>query len=196
MIEQLRKELRKYGISLDEQTLATILGAIVVLVVGVAAYVYFRNNQPNSAATTQQETQTQEGELGSSQGAVALPTTHTVASGENLWTIAEKYYSSGYNFVDIAQANSLTNPNSIETGQSLKIPKVAAKQATIPKALTPEITLNRIEGSGYTVVKGDYLWEIALRAYGDGYKWTEIAKANNLANPNVIHAGNVLKLPR
>jgi nucleoid-associated protein YgaU len=40
------------------------------------------------------------------------------------------------------------------------------------------------------------LWTIAVRAYGDGYKWTEIAKANKLVNPNLIHPGNVFVLPR
>jgi nucleoid-associated protein YgaU len=45
-------------------------------------------------------------------------------------------------------------------------------------------------------VKGDSLWKIAVRAYGDGYKWVSIAKANKLVNPNLIHSGNVLTLPR
>jgi nucleoid-associated protein YgaU len=48
----------------------------------------------------------------------------------------------------------------------------------------------------YTVVKGDSLWSIAVKAYGDGYKWVSIAKANKLDNPNVIHAGNVLVIPK
>jgi len=48
----------------------------------------------------------------------------------------------------------------------------------------------------YTVVAGDSLWNIAVREYGDGYAWTKIATANNLINPDLIHAGNVLRLPR
>ena len=55
---------------------------------------------------------------------------------------------------------------------------------------------NPITGSTYTVVKGDYLWTIAVRAYGDGYKWVEIAKANNLNQSRFNFSGNVLKLPR
>ena len=55
---------------------------------------------------------------------------------------------------------------------------------------------NSITGSRYTVQKDDYLWEIAVRAYGDGYKWVEIARANKLVNPNIIHPGNMLTLPR
>lgn len=53
-----------------------------------------------------------------------------------------------------------------------------------------------IKGNEYTVVQGDNLWTIAERAYGDGYKWVEIARANKLDNPDIIHAGNKLTLPR
>ena len=47
----------------------------------------------------------------------------------------------------------------------------------------------------YTVQRGDSLWSIAENIYGDGYRWTDIAQANDLANPQVIHAGNVFVLP-
>jgi nucleoid-associated protein YgaU len=53
-----------------------------------------------------------------------------------------------------------------------------------------------IIGSSYTVVKNDSLWKISVRAYGDGFKWTEIAQNNNIANPGLIHPGNTLTLPR
>lgn len=48
----------------------------------------------------------------------------------------------------------------------------------------------------YTVVRGDSLSQIARKFYGDGGKWVEIAKANKLANPQVIHAGNVFVIPK
>jgi nucleoid-associated protein YgaU len=47
----------------------------------------------------------------------------------------------------------------------------------------------------YTVKAGDDLWDVAVAVYKDGYRWSEIAKANNLTNPNVIHSGNVLNIP-
>jgi nucleoid-associated protein YgaU len=46
-----------------------------------------------------------------------------------------------------------------------------------------------------TVKKGDSLWKIAVERYNDGYKWTEIAKANNLNNPGLIFDGQELVLP-
>lgn len=55
---------------------------------------------------------------------------------------------------------------------------------------------SKISGNTYVIQEGDDLWDIAVRAYGDGYKWTEIAAANNLENPDIIHVNNTLKLPR
>lgn len=41
------------------------------------------------------------------------------------------------------------------------------------------------------VVKGDSLWKIAVKVYGDGYKWTEIWKENKsvLKSPNRLEIG-------
>lgn len=48
----------------------------------------------------------------------------------------------------------------------------------------------------FTVESGDNLWKIAVKVYGDGYKWTEIAKANNLKNPSLIYRGQKLNIPK
>lgn len=47
----------------------------------------------------------------------------------------------------------------------------------------------------YTVVSGDTLWKISQRFLGSGSRYPEIAKLNNLKNPNLIYVGQVLKLP-
>lgn len=47
----------------------------------------------------------------------------------------------------------------------------------------------------YTVVRGDNLWEIAQREYGDGRLWKKIAEANQLRRPNVISIGTQLQIP-
>lgn len=50
----------------------------------------------------------------------------------------------------------------------------------------------------YTVVKGDCLWNIAKKFYGDGSKYTVIYNANRSViggNPNLIYPGQVLTIP-
>lgn len=47
----------------------------------------------------------------------------------------------------------------------------------------------------HTVVKGDTLWAIAQRYYGNGSRYPEIAKANNISNPNIINVGQKLLIP-
>ena len=47
----------------------------------------------------------------------------------------------------------------------------------------------------YTVVPGDTLWAIAERFYGDGNRYQSIADASGIANPDLIHPGQVLTIP-
>ncbi|HWS48771.1 MAG TPA: LysM peptidoglycan-binding domain-containing protein [Candidatus Methanoperedens sp.] len=55
----------------------------------------------------------------------------------------------------------------------------------------------KIDDNEKTVVveKNDSLWKIAVKEYGDGYKWTGIAKANDISNPSLIFEGQKLTLP-
>jgi LysM repeat protein len=47
-----------------------------------------------------------------------------------------------------------------------------------------------------TVQSGDTLGTIALRAYGDRMRAMDIARVNNIANPDLIFPGQVLDLPQ
>jgi len=49
----------------------------------------------------------------------------------------------------------------------------------------------------YTVVSGDSLSKISKRVYGDASKWKKIFEANTdqIKNPDLIHPGQVLKIP-
>ncbi len=51
-------------------------------------------------------------------------------------------------------------------------------------------------GGTYQVQKGDTLWSISTKVYGDGQKWREIAAANpDLKDANAIREGQVINLP-
>lgn len=49
----------------------------------------------------------------------------------------------------------------------------------------------------YTVVRGDSLWKIAKKYYGNGAQYTKIFNANRdkIKNPNLIYPGQVLVIP-
>ena len=49
--------------------------------------------------------------------------------------------------------------------------------------------------SFYTVIRGDSLFGIAQRFYGDGNKFPIIAQANGIADPDRIFPGQVLVIP-
>ncbi len=61
--------------------------------------------------------------------------------------------------------------------------------------LTAVGSSNNSTGKYYTVVRGDTLWGIAKRFYGNGSRYPEIAKANNISNPDLIHVGQRLLIP-
>jgi len=122
-------------------------------------------------------------------------TIHVVSIGDTLWSIAERYFDSGFNWLDIAKENNITKPNLIEVDQQIFIPSVQPKASTV-QIIKGASSQEPISGATYEVQKGDHLWGISVRAYGDGYKWTSISKENDLLNPNLIHAGNRLSLPR
>lgn len=163
-----------------------LLGALVIIIVGVLVVNYVRDRgflpKEGGVATSQQKT----------------ANSHTVARGETLWSIAQTYYGSGYKWVDIAKANSLQSPNQIEVGQTLTLPQSETLTTSMPSQNTSPSTTSAVSipATSYTVTKGDYLWKIAVRAYGDGFKWVQIAKVNNLRNPNLLFIGTVLSLPR
>lgn len=59
-----------------------------------------------------------------------------------------------------------------------------------------EITDRVIEvPSSHTVQIGENLWEISEQYYQSGYNWVDIAAENNLNNPNLLAAGQELKIP-
>lgn len=199
------KQLLK-TIKLNESMLSMFFGVVTVLLIGILIVRMYRANAPAEISQEAEQTTMPTEKVGEvvvekmedgTKVPKELPEKVTVERGQHLWAIAEKYYGSGYNYVDIAKANNLTNASALEVGQELTLPKVAVKELDSKAALVKETeTPNKIEGDSYTVVKGDHLWNIAVRAYGDGYKWSEIAKVNNISHPNYIEVGQELKLPR
>lgn len=182
--------------SWGESYSSLLLGMVVVVVVGFIIFSFARNKgEPQQTSSVRNEASKQE--KTNKKISSELPKTYTVALGDDLWSISEKLYKSGYNWVDIAKANKLENPDVLHVGNKLTIPDVEAKIVTIAKPpMSQEQEAKAIKGDSYTIVSGDNLWDIAVRAYGDGFRYVEIAKANNLSNPDIIFAGNKLTILR
>lgn len=95
--------------------------------------------------------------------------TYIVKSGDTLSGIASKF---GTTYQELARINGISNPNLIYTGQVLKINKI-------------------IQERTYVVKSGDTLSAVAKK-FNTTYQ--EIARKNNIKNPNVIYPGQCLKI--
>ena len=97
--------------------------------------------------------------------------TYTVRSGDTLSSIASKF---GTSYQALASLNGISNPNLIYVGQVLRVNGSASASSVY-----------------YTVREVDNLSAIASR-YVTSYQ--SIASLNGLANPNLIYAGQTLKI--
>lgn len=70
----------------------------------------------------------------------------------------------------------------------------ATVQASRPAESSPA---PKATGKTHTVVKGDTLWAIAKKYYGNGSQYPKIHNANKdkVKNPNLIYPGQVLTIP-
>ncbi len=55
--------------------------------------------------------------------------------------------------------------------------------------------LNIATPQQYTIQRGDTLWSLCKKFYGDPLLYLKLAKANNIPNPDLIYDGNILIIP-
>jgi N-acetylmuramoyl-L-alanine amidase len=121
--------------------------------------------------------------------------THTVRGGEHLTGIARTY---GTTIAAIARVNNLADPSRIYAGQRLTIPGTpggaapAAPAAAAPKPASAAAPAAAPAARSHTVRAGEHLTGIA-RAYGTTI--AALSKANGLADPSRIYAGQRLTIP-
>ena len=114
---------------------------------------------------------------------------HVVEPGDDLWSLAERYYGRGQEWRRIAAANPdrLTGgPDRLRAGWRLVVPEVSEGSAT-----TRAVESVRVRS-------GDTLSSIAGERLGDPGRWRELFRANRdqLADPDDLPVGLVLRLPR
>ena len=99
---------------------------------------------------------------------------YTVKSGDTLWDIARRYLGSWTKYNILMSLNNLQNEK-IYPGQILKIPL-------------------KTQNNVYIVQPGDTLWSISMKLLGDGNRFYEIIKLNDLQSDQVVEGQN-LKIP-
>lgn len=204
------KNILKF-LKLNENTISTLLGGVVIVLIIGLIFNYFRTaNLKMWKGTLLNEQETSNTDKIDESEKDKLVATYKVVKGDDLWHISEKFYKSGYNYVDIMRENKITGAGVITAGMELRIPKVEAKQMTATRTNEPTISIDKsgnvatkseqtktIETGEYTTKHGDSYWSIAVQAYGDGFKWTKIYWANRkvFANPDMIHADVKITIP-
>lgn len=186
---------------LNENTISTVMGGIVVVVIAGLIFNYFRTANLKSWQGTLLSEQEAATTINTNDD--KLMATYKVVKGDDLWHISEKFYRSGYNYVDIMKENKITGAGVIVAGQELRIPKVEAKKITVVETKTAAVraevkSATSIAVGEYTTQKGDSYWSIAVRAYGDGFQWPKIYWANKaiFSNPDVILANTKITIPQ
>lgn len=106
---------------------------------------------------------------------LAMPTTHLVQLGENLYRISLEY---GLDPQLVAAENQISNPSLIYAGESLTIPN-------------PGHSLSSTLPTTHTVQPGENLFRIG-RQYG--ISWDSVARQNDISNPHRIYVGQVLTI--
>ncbi|MCY1082751.1 LysM peptidoglycan-binding domain-containing protein [Archangium lansingense] len=108
--------------------------------------------------------------------------TYRIRPGDTLSALASRFNTS---VSELARANKIANPNLIYAGKTLNIPGQARNDSFEP---------SRGGGSGstYRIRPGDTLSGIASRF---NTSVSALARLNNIANPNLIHAGRTLRIP-
>lgn len=95
---------------------------------------------------------------------------HIITRGETLSGIASRYNTT---VQELARLNGITNPDLIYAGETIRVPAQAATQT-------------------YTIVRGDTLSGLAQRF---DTTVAELVALNGIANPNLIYAGETIRVP-
>jgi nucleoid-associated protein YgaU len=125
----------------------------------------------------------------------AASTTYTVQTGDSIWSIAAEQYGNGKYWRAIAEANPLTDPQTIKPGDELQLP---AKSDILADTAAAQAEAEDQRPGNYTVQPGETLTSIARQRYGDPTQWRRIYEANRQRigdSPDQLKAGMRLTIP-
>lgn len=93
-------------------------------------------------------------------------------------------------FTKVLSLNDKTSSSNSASGDTTLLASSSGKVATVEQNRAS----NKSTASTHTVKSGETLWAICQKELGDGSKYAEIAKLNNISNPNLIKVGQVIRL--
>ena len=93
---------------------------------------------------------------------------------------------------DITASVSLKYYNAVVSAKNRIVENEEGEKEVKTETERPD---SKEEPQSYTVKSGDSLWAICKANLGDGSKCWDIAKKNNIQNPNLIYPGQVLTIP-
>jgi nucleoid-associated protein YgaU len=141
---------------------------------------------------------------------------YTVEKGDSLGLIAQKTLGTTRKAAEIARFNGMAVDAPLRVGQELKIPPQAPAAAAAPappppvrpattaaakapaaKAPAANAPATKAPGANrsHVVARGDGLFALAKRYYGDGARFREIAEANGLDPDAPLKVGSELRIP-
>lgn len=120
------------------------------------------------------------------------PTAVMVEPGDTLRNIAKQFLGDGARWKEIYDLNivQIDAAGGLRAGMVLVLPPANAPTPVQPHQPLPV-------GQRHTIKKGDTLWALAERFYGDATRWREIQAANptKAADPRRLVPGQVLLIP-
>lgn len=134
-------------------------------------------------------------------------TTHTtIQAGDKVKVKAgAKYYNTSISvpqfvlddvWIVLSVSNDRVVINKNVSGTNSIMSPVSARDLIIQNTASAPATPEQSTGERlYTVKGGDSFWKIAQEQLGNGLRYGEIVKLNNMKVTSVIHPGDVLKLP-
>lgn len=177
---------QEHGISVDRLLRANDLKASAVIYPGQKLKLSGKGSSGSKGSSGAKQTQAKTASSGSSSGA-----THTVSSGETIWSIAREH---GTSVKAILRANDLGESAVIHPGQKLRVSgsgSSSGSESSSGSSGSAAPAAQSSSGKTHTVSSGDTLWAIAAE-HDTSVK--AILAANDLSSGAIIYPGQKLKI--
>ncbi len=121
---------------------------------------------------------------------------YTVQRGDTLIKIARQTLNNGDRWREIALLNNIVDTRDLKVGMTLKVPVDSNQPSPTQPSPAPTPAQPTTGSDNYTVQRGDTLIKIARTTLGEGNRWQDIAKLNNIVDTRDLRVGMTLKIPR